>query len=140
MAKKTPKRHRLTLASEAKPILRQHRKSCHDCPWRRECLPGWLGGMSPDEWLAGAHGEARVDCHALIMADGSGAQCAGVATYRSNVHKLPHDKTILMLPADRERVFASPAEFKAHHEHKDVPPAVPKKKPRSRAHRHNKSR
>lgn len=129
--------HHLTLASDATPIARQHTKPCHDCPWRRECLPGWLGGATPDEWLACVHGEARIDCHAHVMADGSGAQCAGVAIYRGNVCKSMRDKRIMVLPADRERVFATPMEFKAHHEGGED---VPEKKPRKVPRRKHKSR
>ena len=45
-----------------------------------------------------------------------GPQCAGAAVYRSNVCKRPHSLAILRLPADRTLVFASPIEFRSHHE------------------------
>jgi len=88
----------------------QHTSPCHDCPFRREAVPGWLGEDSADKWVKDVHGECRVDCHAII-----GPQCAGAAIYRSNVAKRTRDKTNLVLPADRERVFATPIEFLNHH-------------------------
>jgi hypothetical protein len=57
------------------------------------------------------HGEARIDCHVKL-----GAQCAGVAIYRTNVCKSPRDPEIITLPADRDAVFGSAVEFREHHE------------------------
>jgi hypothetical protein len=91
-------------------VNKQHKSPCSDCPFARTALRGWLAGHSPEEWMAMAHGETRFECHTRIP-----AQCAGSAIYRANVCKLPHDKTTLMLPADRKKVFASPMEFIAHH-------------------------
>lgn len=96
----------------------QHEKPCSDCPWARASLPGWLGSLGADEWLRIAHRDDLVDCHAL-----KGAQCAGIAIYRRNVAKACYPPNIT-LPADRENVFAWPAEFKAHHEG----PKAPKEK------------
>lgn len=93
---------------------------CAECPWRRVAAPGWLGPMDADEWLEVAHGEAAVACH-MTIPDGGGwgvrtLQCAGAATFRANVCKLPHNPTIATGPVDADAVFASNAEFKAHHE------------------------
>lgn len=100
----------ITSIEEAKPTTRQHKKPCHDCPWRRVARKGWLGGPSVDDWLHDAHGEARIDCHTKL-----GPQCAGAAIYRANVLKDPRDKTLLRLPEDKETVFAKPQEFDKHH-------------------------
>lgn len=96
--------------NEATVSSRQHKRPCSDCPWSPNSLAGWLGDMTAQEWLAAAHGEARVDCHALI-----GPQCAGMAIYRANVCKLPRDPEQLRLPADRTLVFAGPVAFRDHH-------------------------
>lgn len=88
----------------------QHKKPCSDCPWSRASLPGWLGPMTADEWLREAHGESRIECHTI-----EGAQCAGAAIYRTNVAKLPHNRALLLLPADREGCFKTPMEFRGHH-------------------------
>ena len=96
---------------EATPAGKQHQKPCDDCPWRRDSLPGWLGGSSVEDWLVIAHSDEKIDCHTRL-----GAQCAGAAIYRRNICKSPRDKTALTLPADRDAVFASPSEFQNHHE------------------------
>lgn len=95
---------------EARVATKQHRSPCGDCPWRRKSLPGWLGSASTEQWLAEAHGEARIDCHTL-----TGVQCAGAAIYRSNVMKLPRDRKLLKIAANRVLVFSGPGEFRKHH-------------------------
>lgn len=61
-------KRRLLSAADAVPAKSQHVKPCSDCPWSRGSLPGWLGTMSVDDWLAAAHGEAVVECHCLTGA------------------------------------------------------------------------
>lgn len=90
-------------------------RPCSDCPWRRDSLPGWLGEATPDnstpeEWIRIAHAEFLLECHVI-----SNMQCAGAAIYRRNICKLPRDKNLLTLPADREKVFAMPKQFLEHH-------------------------
>lgn len=114
------RRKKLLSTEDAKPAKGQHRKCCSDCPWARDSLPGWLGGTSADDWLRAAHGNVMISCHTL-----TGAQCAGSAIYRRNVLKRV-ELPLLTLPADKEKVFATPTEFKAHHEAK---PMSKKKKP-----------
>ena len=89
----------------------QHTEPCSDCPWARQSLNGWLGRLTAREWLRVAHGENLVACHVI-----DNQQCAGLAIYRANVVKLVHDPDVLRLPADREKVFANPMQFTAHHE------------------------
>lgn len=101
----------LKSSDDAVPAKCQHKAPCSDCPWSRRALQGWLGGQSADDWLQHAHGEAKVECHTL-----SGAGCAGIAIYRANVCKSQRDPRALILPADREKVFATPMQFKEHHE------------------------
>lgn len=105
------KRTKLVTIDEAVPCDKQHTKCCGDCPWARDSLKGWLGGESIENWLAEAHGEGQIPCHTL-----KGPQCAGAAIYRANVAKLCRDKANLKLPPDRDRVFATPTEFREHHE------------------------
>lgn len=102
---------KLITTEDAVPSAVQHRKPCSDCPWRRDSLAGWLGDQSKEAWLQDVHGEARIDCHTLI-----GPQCAGAAIFRSNVCKSPRDGSLLILPVDKERVFATSAEFSNHHD------------------------
>jgi hypothetical protein len=101
---------RIISSDEAKIATVQHEKPCGDCPWTRKAVPGWLGSLSPDEWIEAAHGESTSECHTLL-----GAQCAGMAIYRANMCKLPRNQSALKLKADRENVFATPKEFLNHH-------------------------
>ena len=102
---------RLISSEEAVPAKGQHERPCSDCPFSRDSLSGWLGGMGIDDWMGAAHGEEKLDCHVL-----EGAQCAGGAIYRRNVGKLPRDPEALRLPKDTDTVFASPHEFEVHHD------------------------
>jgi hypothetical protein len=101
----------LISGEEARPAKRQHKTPCSDCPWARRALPGWLGNPTADEWLRSAHGESLIDCHTRI-----GMQCAGSAIYRANMAKVCRSPEILTLPPNKLIVFATPMEFKAHHE------------------------
>lgn len=88
----------------------QHTNPCSDCPWSRKALPGWLGGSTADQWVATGHSDELVLCHTI-----GNQQCAGIAIYRANVCKSARPPN-LKLPANKEKVFAWPTEFKAHHE------------------------
>jgi F420-0:gamma-glutamyl ligase len=106
------KRRQVISTAEAKPCKTQHKKPCSDCPFARTAVKGWLGGYTVDQYLALVHmTEKRIDCHTKL-----GPQCAGAGIYRSNTLKDPRSKELLVLPADKKLVFATPAEFKEHHE------------------------
>lgn len=96
---------------------------CNECPWRRISLPGWLGPFTAEEWNEMAHSDAAVACHTTIhdAVDGEGdwddprlRQCAGIATFRTNICKSPRDPEVATLPRDTENVFGY-GEFVAHH-------------------------
>jgi hypothetical protein len=99
----------LVTGDRAKKTLRQHRRPCSDCPFARWSVRGWLGHMTPEEWMQLAHGEGTADCHTTDK------QCAGLAVYHANVCKVPRDPKALRLPVDRRLVFASSQEFLEHH-------------------------
>jgi hypothetical protein len=103
------KKQKLVTFEEAKPAKAQHTTPCSDCPWRRDALPGWLGGNTPEEWVQIAHSDGLVECHTLL-----GAQCAGIAVYRRNVCKRV-DPPNMTLEADKDAVFGWPTEFVDHH-------------------------
>jgi hypothetical protein len=106
---------RCITSDEAVKVSRQSKKPCTDCPWARASLKGWLGPLSAEQWLTVAHGDGLVECHTMKLGWAKPMQCAGAAIYRRNVAKTPRATEALRLPADRERVFASPSEFVAHH-------------------------
>ncbi len=103
----------MTNSDEMQVTPAQHRTPCHDCPWRRKAIPGWLGDTSAPEWIQCAHGEAVIECHTLKSRRGA-HHCAGAAIYRANVCKSTRTPQ-LKLPPDAEQVFASPQEFLTHH-------------------------
>lgn len=95
--------------SDATTSPMQHTSPCSDCPFSRKSLNGWLGGSTVEEWLGWAHSNTFVNCHVI-----SNQQCAGLAIYRRNVLRLPINP-LLVLEADRKKVFATPTEFTDHH-------------------------
>lgn len=100
---------KLISSDQAQPSSKPLCKGCSDCPWTRTSLPGWLGGVDAETWLSYAHSETQVTCHTT-----GNQQCAGLAIYRSNVAKSVRPP-LQKLPADREKVFATPKEFMQHH-------------------------
>lgn len=106
---------KIITSEEAIDSDEQITKPCSDCPWRRDSIKGWLGGMTPEEWLDAIHGmgDTFIDCHTI-----NGPQCAGAAIYRANISKLPRNPMILQLPKDKESVFSTPMEFLKHHKEK----------------------
>jgi hypothetical protein len=84
---------------------------CGACPWRRKAMPGWLGSEhNAEEWIQVAHSDSTAECH-----EREPHRCAGLAIYRANVGKRLRDPKELVLPKDKETVFASPQEFLNHH-------------------------
>ena len=114
----------MTAGKDAKVVKRQHREPCHDCPWRRVALAGWLGPFTAERWIEIAHSEASADCHTRKFADrgqksddygNRGPHCAGMAIYRANVCKAPRDPEAFRLNRNPSSVFNMPAEFIEHH-------------------------
>lgn len=97
----------ITSSEESPAGKKQHTNPCHDCPMRRNAIPGWLGGATPNEYRTLCHSDAPVACHAIMW-----TQCAGVAIYRTNTVKSAEFR----LPANHEAVFSTPMEFIDWHE------------------------
>lgn len=105
---------RMTIEGEEDVSATQHRRPCHDCPWRRSSIPGWTGAVTVENWIEAAMSDAKVACHTKVGLDGKPHQCAGIAIYRANVCKLPRDPEVMRLPPDHEAVFGF-NEFQSHH-------------------------
>lgn len=96
---------------------------CRECPWKICSAPGWLGAMSPGEFVELSDSGQRMPCHMYVdyeqpeedwRADAEEApECAGRAIFQANRCQLP--KGTLKLPPNRELVFTRPHEFVAHH-------------------------
>lgn len=103
--------------------MNQHRKPCASCPFSRASTPGHLGGSPPDTFIGQAHGGLWLPCHCCYEPDKPAseqsvhttAQCAGAAIYRANNAIPLPSRALLVLDPDRVGVFATPAEFLAHH-------------------------
>lgn len=105
---------------DARPFKRQHQAPCSDCPWARKAIKGWTGPNSAQAWLRTAHDYwHRIACHTRLIfgsAERGHWECAGAAIYRANVHVIRYEeKKLLVLPANKISVFATPNEFLAHH-------------------------
>lgn len=103
--------------------MKQHTTPCKTCPFRRDCTPGKLGGSPIETFIGQAYGAFWIPCHELLDYKDPNwryqfdvPQCAGTAIYRSNCHPAVRPRSLLVLPKDTTLVFASPAEFLAHHE------------------------
>lgn len=95
--------------------------ACAECPLRRDSVPGYLGGYSPEMYLDALHGDVSLACHSSPgFKEGTIETqhvCTGVAGYRANVGHVAfsaaHESTIAI--GEDDRFFASPAEFYNHH-------------------------
>jgi hypothetical protein len=101
----------------------QHTSPCKDCPFSRGVAPGSLGGSAPEMYVGQANGPFFLPCHSTHnyrveseRINHENPQCAGAAIFRANTDraKLMPD-ALLHLPADTTKVFATFAEFYAHH-------------------------
>lgn len=103
------------------------RRPCPQCPFRRGCLPEWLGRRRAEEIAGGLLGDQPFACHETTEVGGADPgreqHCAGAALLLEAVGK-PNQ---LMRVAERcgvydhrrldrgADVFASPAAFITHH-------------------------
>ena len=101
-------------------------KPCDDCPFRRNAMPGWLGAGSPESFIDTIRSEGYLPCHQTLnyedaswkarwLAQSDGRGCAGALIMSANMCKLPRDQAMPRMPADRNPVFATAAEFIAFH-------------------------
>ncbi len=104
---------RKLVVTEQVEVKKQHTRPCGDCPWRRDAVRGWLGGHKPMDWILSAIGDGIIHCH--TKKGDPHPQCAGAATFRTNVSKRPRDRSALLLPKDTKRVFGDPKEFIEYH-------------------------
>ena len=101
---------KLISSDEAVSVSRQPTAPCSDCPFRVDALPGWLGGNSAQDFIEIALSDVPYACHAL-----RNAECAGLAIFRANISKIPRDRSVLRLAANKKTVFSSPGAFLAYH-------------------------
>lgn len=110
---------RITSIDEVKTVSKQHTVPCHDCPFKADAVPGWLGGYTPAEYTRLALGDEDINCHALALVRGEPLKCAGHSIFRANVCKMPRPMPgvkRLTLKADKKNVLGF--NFKTYHEQK----------------------
>ncbi len=99
-------------------------KPCGACPFRVKCAPGWLGSATPEEFIDSAGGELAMPCHLTVdYSDPAwetrglmrAVQCSGRAIYLGNICKRPRSENVIVLPANRELVFANRKAFLDYH-------------------------
>jgi len=124
----------LKLVPAAKGFRSPAKKTCNGCPWRKDAVPGALGGWTPTMYLEAAFGPADIACHMSKHFDGHVAthhdpdadrprSCAGLAAFRRNMGLIPghpcgsaaHAVAETTLEASRE-AFDNPNAFLLHHE------------------------
>jgi hypothetical protein len=44
------RKNKMTTYDEAPSSEAQHKKPCHDCPFARTAIPGWLAGLTPQQY------------------------------------------------------------------------------------------
>ena len=102
---------------------------CNECAFRRDSKGGikTLGGSPPEVYVGQIHGPFRIPCHKHYPKTQDEAewrasdkvfeipQCAGAAVFRANVGRSAEVPEYMHMPADREAVFSSYAEFYSHH-------------------------
>jgi len=112
-------------------LTREHMKPavpvpCRECPLRRDAVPGYLGGYTPEMYVEVLHSPASLACHSSPGFHegqiGRQNHCTGVAAYRANVGHIcqvngvpttAHESTQLI--GSDPRYFESPEEFVAYH-------------------------
>lgn len=98
------------------------KEPCHQCPFRRTSIQGWLGPWNPEDLLHQvSYGE--FPCHCTIKKDGADTTnmqvCVGAVTYLNNKMQRSRDPQMSaaqnLHPADHRLAFSNPQEFIAHH-------------------------
>ncbi len=105
------------------------KKTCNDCPFRKQSLPGWLGDYNSAQELHNiVMSEAPFPCHLThtdeeISFEEAGTVehplCAGALMYMRKAGKLPRNKELLdamkSFPISELDAILSYREFFQHH-------------------------
>lgn len=109
-------------------------RPCHDCPFRKKSSPGWLGSATAREFIDRVDAQVPMECHTEFdykqdnwqarVLDDDTVICVGAAHYLANTMSSPRPwdeatRSYSQAVDDHgysDRVFASRAEFLAHHD------------------------
>lgn len=103
-------------------MLKDLKKPCEACPFRKESAPGWTGNATPEEFLDTTMCDRTMPCHLTVDYENPyweddldlSQQCAGAAIFFTNICKLSRDPDRLKLPADSS-VFGTLQKYLLHH-------------------------
>lgn len=101
-------------------------KPCRECPFRKESLPGYLGGFTVAQVIQAAVNETDFICHTTREKDyDSQVQCAGRLLFASKVGKSFRDRRLekMRLAAQDEigtEKILNYVEFREHHRDADL--------------------
>lgn len=101
--------------AESSITIRQHKTPCTDCPWRRNAVKGWLGALTPSEWIEKAQSEQIIKCHTRKDKYNDQWQCAGSSIFRANICKSVKNPLCIHLEQDTIKVFSWWNEFIKYH-------------------------
>jgi hypothetical protein len=109
----------------------QHTTACEECAFKRSIKPGYLGGSPPETYIGQINAPFWIPCHMAghykwkASRCNETQECAGAAIFRANLG-ISMPPPLSSLPPDRETVFATLAEFYAHHTGLDLAEAESK--------------
>lgn len=94
------------------------KKTCIECPFRKDSVKGYLGGFSVEDTIAIANSEADFYCH-LTRETGNEKQCVGRLLRAGKVCKsfkrfdLERERVSLKDSEERDNILGF--DFKEHH-------------------------
>ena len=98
------------------------KEPCNECPWRRDHMPGWLGGYQAEDFVNQVQRDGPpLPCHKTIPGDGTNARamCAGALIFMKNSCKganhPDYGDALSTVEKDTEKVFQWPQQFLDHH-------------------------
>lgn len=100
---------------------RKHKKPCKDCPFRKDSIPGYLGGYEIESYAEPVEYGIPTSCHLTDRGihHPKTAFCAGsLSTLAAEGKAEPgslYEKPIAEV-GPREDTFSSPEEFRKYHE------------------------
>lgn len=94
--------------------MKQHKKPCNECPFRRAAPAGYLGSNEARNFVVLSNHDVTLPCHKQ-MHQPEPAQCAGRAIMWRNQGKLSRTGIVPQLEPDQKNVFSHVREFADHH-------------------------
>ena len=107
-----------------------HSTPCPECPWRKDCLAGWLGGNTPEVYADTIAANSATPCHMsqeMLEGDEEEAMCAGSLSVMANACIMPtraDEAAARLAVGRRDDTFSNQAEFYKHHSGDEYVPMI----------------